>query len=690
MSKSNYNNWKLQTDDNNILWLHADMADASANTLSSAVLDELSDIIDGIDQQSCRGLIFLSDKPSGFFAGADINELQNVENILQASEFIRLGQKIFNRIEALRIPTVCIIHGFCMGGGLELALACKYRIADSDPKTKLGLPEVKLGIFPAFGGSARLPLLIGAPAAMDMMLSGRALGARAAQKMGVINYAVADRHLKKAAEELVLTAPKIKPLGGWKAFTNHGLVRPILAKVFRNQVAKKAMETHYPAPFTLIDLWAKHGNNKQEMMAGEDRLVSRMVLGKSAQNLMRVFFLQEKLKAEGDKSLYKPSRVHIIGAGVMGGDIAAWCALQGMMVTLQDRHEEIVAKALKRAHKLYKKKLKKPIPIQQAMDRLIPDIDGIGLAQADVVIEAIVENLEAKHSLFKDIEPRMKADAILATNTSSIPLDDLSTVLSDPKRLVGIHFFNPVAMMQLVEIVHDKGSDKATIDKACAFTRHINRLPLRVKSSPGFLVNRVLMPYLIEAVVLESEGVAAAVIDEAALDFGMPMGPIALADSVGLDICLSVVGILSESMSLEVPKRLKTLVDAGRLGRKTGHGFYVYKKGKALHDKPVKSDYRPVDIQDRLMLRMINEVTACLREGIVTSEDLVDAGIIFATGFAPFRGGPLHYVADQGETTIFDKLTKLEEIYGTRFTPDVGWEGHQEPKPSADAQNDAA
>ncbi|WP_455208077.1 3-hydroxyacyl-CoA dehydrogenase NAD-binding domain-containing protein [Kaarinaea lacus] len=675
-----YQHWRQETDDDRITWLYADKANESTNSLSKEMLDELADIVGELEDSTSRGLVILSAKKNGFIAGADINTIAQAKTTEQAAEFIRHGQSIFNRIEKLRFPTVCVIHGFCMGGGYELALACRYRIALDDPGTKLGLPEIKLGIHPGFGGVMRLPLLIGAPAAMDIMLSGRAVSARSAKKMGMIDYLVAERHLRKAAIDLINTKPPHHRLRGWKTLTNHAFARPLLASYLRKQVATKAPKKHYPAPYALIDIWEKHAGNRNRMLKAEEDSLSNLVVGETAQNLIRVFFLQNKLKAIGDKKLFSPKRVHVVGAGVMGGDIAAWCALQGFQVTVQDRQEKNIARVIQNAYKLYSKKLKDRLLIQAALDRLIPDIHGLGLPHADVIIEAIFEDKDAKHALFREIEPKIKPDALLATNTSSIPLETLGEALADPGRLVGVHFFNPVAMMQLVEIVSAGNTRQEVMNKAAAFTRHINRLPLPVKSSPGFLVNRVLMPYLVEAVVLEAEGIGAPVIDNAATDFGMPMGPIALADTVGLDICLSVAENLSGTTSVEVPQRLKTLVHDGHLGRKSNRGFYHYKNGKPIDAKVGKADYSPADIQDRLMLRFINEAVACLREGVVTDKDLLDAGIIFGTGFAPFRGGPMHYRDQQGATALYRKLVELEEKYGNRFKPDAAWKPDKEPQ----------
>ena len=410
------------------------------------------------------------------------------------------------------------------------------------------------------------------------------------------------------------------------------------------------------------------------MYASEARNVARLINETAAQNLIRVFLLQDRLKGEGNKADFAPRHVHVVGGGVMGGDIAAWCALRGMRVTLQDRAPEYLTRAVQRAHALFRQKLKDPYRVQSAVDRLMPDHLGSGVRSADVVIEAIFEDVEAKRALYAEIEPQMKTDAILATNTSSIPLAVLGEKLARPGRLVGLHFFNPVAKMPLLEIVRDEHTEPDMLARAAAFARHIDKLPLKVRSSPGFLVNRVLMPYLLEAVELLDENIPAPVIDRAAVGFGMPMGPIELADTVGLDICLSVAGKMAGALHNPVPERLRELVDNGNLGRKSGKGFYRWRDGRVVKqastDEVALSDE---DISDRLILRLINESVACLREGVVEDEDLLDAGVIFGTGFAPFRGGPMHYVHSRGTSELQQRLGELEDRFGEHFHADAGW-----------------
>ncbi|MGB5180253.1 MAG: 3-hydroxyacyl-CoA dehydrogenase NAD-binding domain-containing protein [Gammaproteobacteria bacterium] len=665
--------FRVETDNDNIVWLHFDKADTGTNVLNTEVFEQLDQQLQQIAAQGPRGLVILSDKANGFIAGADISAFTQVKTSDQTLAFLRRGQDVFNRLEALPFPTVALIHGFCLGGGTELSLACRYRITRDDPGTRVGLPEVKLGIHPGWGGSARMVPLLGGLKAMDLILSGRSIDGRTGKRMGLVDMVVPERHLRAAARKLVMESPTPHQPGWLDRLSNNVLVRPLLARIFSQQVAKRAPRTHYPSPYAMIDIWRQHATDKSRMLDAEVQSLAQLITGATAQNLVRVFFLQEQLKSLGKDKSYQPKYVHVIGAGTMGGDIAAWCALRGFHVSLQDQSPQRIAPAIQRAHTLFKRKLKQPIKINEAMDRLLPDHKGMGVERADIVIEAIFEDTDVKRSLYKTIEPRMKPDAVLATNTSSIPLEELCSALSRPERLVGLHFFNPVAMMQLVEVVKGESTSAEVAAHAMTFTRQIDRLPLPVTSTPGFLVNRILMPYLMEAVLLEAEGIPPAVIDKAATAFGMPMGPVQLADTVGLDICLHVAEILAEHFAAEIPESLRKRVADGNLGRKSGRGFYNYKKGKPLKTKAGTGNWNMEEISNRLIDRLLNEAVSCLREHVVESSDLLDAGMIFGTGFAPFRGGPMHHIEAVGAETIYKQLQSLKALRGERFAPDAGW-----------------
>ncbi len=673
MAKKKYKHWKVVNDDQGIAWLHLDVPKSSANTLGEKTLIELGEIISALHQDVPTGVVLLSDKPSGFVAGADINEFTTFASEDAALVNIQRAHDIFNQLEALPCPTVALIHGFCLGGGMEMSLACDYRIAEQD-SAKLGLPEVKLGIHPGFGGTVRSIERMGSIAALDFMLTGRTLNARKAKKTGLIDLVVPERHLLTAARQTILKPPRKRKLPWWEGIVRLPLLRPLIANFLRKKVAQRARKEHYPAPYAMIDLWQQHVGNRKTMLHEEAKSIAHLLLGDTAQNLIRVFKLSDQLKALGKDKNFQVEHIHVIGGGVMGGDIAIWCALQGFTVTIQDQRHETLAAVLKRAAKLYKRKLRDKRKINTAMDRLSADIHGYGLNRADVVIEAIFEDAEVKRNLFSEIEPKLKRTAIIATNTSSIPLDQLTPALKKPERLVGLHFFNPVAKMPLVEIVIGDKTSKKAQQTAMTLTKKIRRLPLPVTSTPGFLVNRILMPYLTEAVTLYEEGVPAALIDKVALKFGMPMGPIELADTVGLDICLKVAENLAETMPISVSDTLKQRVEKKQLGKKTGKGFYEFKKGKPVKPKIDSSPVSEQDIEDRLILRLLNEAMACLREQVADEQNLIDAGVIFGTGFAPFTGGPLHYVQHKGQQQMLDKLQQLQQLHGTRFTPDEGWQ----------------
>jgi len=672
-----YKNWRIE-DNNGIVTLFIDRHDAKVNSLNTESMEELNHVLDYIEENvlsSAKALLIKSAKNTGFIAGADITEFKSYKNLDTVDAVLQRGHRAFAKLEKFgkKIPVIAVIDGFCLGGGCELALACKYRIAVDDTKTKIGLPEVLLGIQPGWGGTVRLAKVVGGQNALSIMMQGRGLSAKAAKKLGVVNEAVPRRVLENTIKYYIEKDPGQRKLSFYENMTNKPVVKRVLSNFARSKTKKIVNPKHYPAPYAIIDTWENQVLGTQKAYDDEIKSFKDLLEHPTAQNLIRVFFLQENLKAQGKKSSKKINHVHVIGAGTMGGDIAAYCAYKGMKVTLQDRDYLSLAPAIKRADSLFKKKLKQPHLVERANDLLIPDVEGKGIKHADVIIEAVFEDLKVKQEIFKNAEKNAKPDAILATNTSSIPLDEINTVLKHPERLVGIHFFNPVPKMQLVEVVHGAKTSQDVIDNATAFVSQISKLPLPVKSEPGFLVNRVLLPYLMEAMQLLEEGVPAPALDKAMLDFGMPMGPIELADVVGLDVCLSVAENLSKHFDLTIPDKLRAMISNGNLGKKTGKGFYTYKKGKAVKPPVEKSYKAPEDITDRLVLRMLNELVTCLREEIVTNEDLADAGMIFGTGFAPFKGGPMNYVKTCEKEKLLEKFKSLETRYGHRFEHDSGW-----------------
>jgi 3-hydroxyacyl-CoA dehydrogenase/enoyl-CoA hydratase/3-hydroxybutyryl-CoA epimerase len=637
---NNYKNWKLETDRDKLVWLSFDKQGASTNTLSQEVLAELDAAFDEARALAPRGLVIRSAKPSGFIAGADVEEFTKIQSPQDALSIVRRGWDLFNKLAALPFPTVALIDGFCMGGGLELALACRYRVAVDQPGTRLALPEVMLGILPGWGGVKRLPRLVGPGAALDMLMTGRSVDARRAKRMGLVDAAVPPRIKENTARMIALEAPRPRRLPFAQTLMNAPFMRPLVAAMARRQLRARAKPEHYPAPYAILDLWQKYDGDPLAPHPDDPASVAALAASDTAKNLIRIFFLQERLKALGKESDFRARHVHVIGAGVMGGDIAAWCAMRGLSVTLQDQSPERLAPAMKRAQELFRRRLREPVRVRDASDRLVPDTAGEGARRADVLIEAIFENLEAKRELFARLESVARPDAILATNTSSLKLADIASSLRAPSRLVGIHFFNPVPQMQLVEVVSGARTDAEAAKKAAAFVRQIDKLPLPVKDVSGFLVNRVLGPYLYKALQLADEGVAPETLDAAATAFGMPMGPIELADTVGLDICLAVGQELSGGRG-EPPRRLAELVKAGNLGRKTGRGFYAWKDG---HPQKGKAAPVPDGLADTLLTPYLEEAKAAVAQDVVADADLADAGLIFATGFAPFRGGPLHYL----------------------------------------------
>ncbi len=648
-------NWKLTIDDDKILWVTLECPGRSANILSSSVREELNVLIDNLFSEAdkndhtkeIKGIVFKSNKNSGFAAGADITEFKALaateDFIEQSRKLVIDGWNLYNKLESVskQIPTVALINGFCMGGGFEFALACKYIVTIDQPKTKMALPEVQLGIYPGWGGIKRLPYRTGVLAAFDLMLTGKSIDSRRAKKIGLSDFSAPPRVADSTCKRLINTQPPRKKL----SLLNNlllGLLRPFIYKILLKQVSKKVRPEHYPAPYGILELWKKHDGDPSIDISIHDKIIG----SDTTKNLIRIFFLREKLKSIGkvekDSHDNNLKHVHVIGAGTMGADIAIWCAINNFNVTLQDTSESQIGKAILNANKSIKRKIKSKSRAQKTIDRLVPDIAGDGIKCADVIIEAIIENLEAKKTLFKQVESLAKPSAILATNTSSIRIEEIASNLSSPERLIGIHFFNPVRQMPLVEVIKtdvvSKNVENATYD----FVNKIGKLPLPVKSSPGFLVNAVLGPYLQNSMRSVDGGYKPEQIDQAMKKWGMPMGPLELIDVVGLDI-LSAAGKAMLKAG-DTPHCLTELIQKKHLGKKTNKGFYDWDKGKKL-----KRKYKPLNptesfqLAENLISPLVKQTENLVKSGVVENSELADAGVIFGTGFAPFRGGPLSY-----------------------------------------------
>lgn len=639
--------WSFHTDLEKIGWLTIHSPEGSVNTLSREAIMELETLVarfeDLASSDELVGVVLLSGKDSGFIAGADVSEFDAMSDFSVLPEALRRTHQLFARIENLKVPVVAGIHGFCLGGGLELALACHYRIAVNDDKTRIGFPEVNLGIFPGFGGTGRSIRQAGPVDAMQIMLTGKMLKAGAARGLNLVDKLVRHRDMLRWEGRKAVLAKKKSTEAGWtKKAMALPLVREAVANQMRKQAGKKARRQHYPAPYALIDLFEKHGNDWQAMIRGEIDAFVPLMGSPTATNLRRVFFLSEGLKKQGIKGA-KFSRVHVIGAGVMGGDIAAWCAYRGMIVTLQDLDMARIQPALDCAKALFKKRYRKKREVDAAMLRLTADPKGAGVARADVIIEAVVEKLEVKQAIFSGIEDQLKPGAILATNTSSIELERIAEALKDPARLIGLHFFNPVAQLPLVEVIRSTFNTDEAIGKGASFAQAIGKSPVVVKSAPGFLVNRVLMPYMLGAVERVERGESKELLDAAAVAFGMPMGPIELMDTVGLDVGRSVATELGHAVPAD--SKFARLIAEGKLGRKTGEGFYKWENGKAVKgETPEHADL--AGLGRELVKPLVDMTEVVVGEGVVASPEMADIGVIMGTGFAPFLGGPMRARAD--------------------------------------------
>jgi 3-hydroxyacyl-CoA dehydrogenase / enoyl-CoA hydratase / 3-hydroxybutyryl-CoA epimerase len=655
-----------------------DRPGSSANVLDSDTLHALVDVLGELDRRSLRGVIFESAKPSVFIAGADLKELAGTQ---RRAELVDLGQQTFARIAALRCVTVAAIHGACAGGGLELALACDYRVASHDRSTRIGLPEVNLGLIPAWGGSTRLPRLVGLPRALEVILSGELMPASKAKRLGVIDSLAPRERLFELAGQFVARG---KPR--WRK-TRHLAWIPAwqtVSALAKKSVLKKT-RGHYPAAFSAIDVAAKSVvRSVPKALAAEKEAILRLADTGVSKNLIRVFFLQDRAKHLPAPKAGSIRKTAVIGAGVMGSGIAQWLAARGMDVLLRDVEPGQLARGLQRAEKLFSEARRRGLltaaEAQAGFDRIVPAEASVEMKSLDLVIEAAVEKMELKKRIFADLEERTRPETLLATNTSALSVTEISRALRHPERVVGLHFFNPVHRMKLVEVVRAERTSDATADTAVKFVQRIGKFPVVVQDRPGFLVNRILLPYLLEAVRLFEAGAEVAAVDESMLEFGMPMGPLRLLDEVGLDVGSDVAQTLCSAFPdrMPMPGIFPQLLAAEIQGRKGGQGFYVYHKDRVARANPAVLELRArgnsasltqEELRKRMVLLMINEATMCLEEHIVEDPRDVDFAMIMGTGFAPFRGGPLRYADSVGIARITEDLRRLNEAGERQFAP---------------------
>ncbi len=669
----------VQTGTDKVAIVRFDRPASSANVLDSKTLFALSDIIRDLDQRSISGVVFESAKPAVFIAGADLKELAKTE---ARAELVDLGQRTFGQIAALKCATVAAIHGACAGGGLELSLACDYRVASEDRSTRIGLPEVNLGLLPAWGGSTRLPRLIGLPRALQIILRGELMPAAKAKRLGVIDALAPPQCLRDLALRFVA---KGKPK--WRNLRRAAWIpaAKAVAEWARKSVLKKT-RGHYPAALKAIDVAAKSlWRSVSRSLAAEKEVILRLADSATSRNLVAVFFLQDRAKHLAAPNAKAVRKTAVIGSGVMGSGIAQWFAARGMDVLLRDVDATQLARGLQRAEKLFadarRRGLLSSAEAQAGMDRIVPAELPMEMKLVDLVVEAALEKMELKKQIFADLEERTRPDTLLATNTSALSVTEISRGLQHPERVAGLHFFNPVHRMKLVEVVRAEETSGGTIDTAVAFVQRIGKLPVVVRDRPGFLVNRILLPYLIEAGRLFEAGAAVSSLDESMLDFGMPMGPLRLLDEVGLDVASDVARSLCAAFPsrMQVPEIFEKVLARGIQGRKAGTGFYDYRNGREpkvnpavlrLVERKDRAEFTREELQDRMVLLMINEAAMCLEEGVVEDPQDIDFAMIMGTGFAPFRGGPLRYADACGIDRIVRDLRSLEERHEEpRFAP---------------------
>jgi 3-hydroxyacyl-CoA dehydrogenase/enoyl-CoA hydratase/3-hydroxybutyryl-CoA epimerase len=661
------NHFKVETDARNVMWITFDMNGSAANIWNETTLREFDLCIEAISRDSAiKALVIRSAKDKIFVAGADLKAVRNAP-VRRVETLIERGQAVFNRLAALHVPTIALIHGASLGGGLEVALACDARIASDSEHTRLGLPETQIGLIPAWGGSTRLPRLIGLPNALELIVTGKLVKPSAAKRLGLVDRVVPRENLEKAAREMLAAGipERVPPLN--HSFWKLPGIRFALAHRVRSQVMKKTRGL-YQAPLRAIQVASEAAVLPlSKAMDLERHAILDLALTSETEHLIDLFFRKEEASK---KPLPRGVALHVhdvavIGAGVMGAGIAHWSASKGHHVLLQDVNMEALVKGLSRVHDLLDEGIKRHaitrMDKRDTLDRLIPDPTPAPLNRFPIVIEAATENMEVKKKIFADLAQRAGPDTILATNTSALSIEELAESLPHPERVIGLHFFNPVHRMPLVEIIVTPRTSEDVIATAYTFAQKLGKTPIVVRDSPGFVVNRILMPYLMEAIRLHETGIPPEIIDEAMLEFGMPMGPLRLLDEIGLDVALHVGETLCEAFPDRLVKSalLERMVAEGKLGKKSGQGFYkhgpkVSKTTPTIHDHSVVEN-----VQHRLALLLSNEAAHCANEGLTRSPADIDLAMILGTGYPPFRGGPLAWLHDLGPENAEVELRML-------------------------------
>ncbi len=683
--------FKLSKERSGIATLTFDTPDSAVNIFTRSALDEFAATVDTLaGDDKIKALFIESAKDNIFIAGADIHEIKAADDKEAITVLVKKGQDIFNRLEALPFPTIAMIDGACLGGGLEMSMACTYRVATSHPSTRIGLPEVSLGILPGFGGTQRLYKLVGFSKAIELIVGSKRLRGEKALKLGVVDACVPRGYLDFKKDEFsreILAGhlhKKVKnqrPGIAW--YEKIPPIRSLISAVARKKVMTKT-QGHYPAPLAVIEVMRQSfGKPLDQGLAIERQAVTELALTSVSKNLIELFFISEALKKE-TFSTAKPKEIHhsaIVGAGVMGSGIAWALSNQDIEVRLKDINNESAAKAVSTIRKIYETIRKRgrlsEREIGLKMDKVTFSTDYVGFDRTDFLLEAVSEDLGLKQMVYADFEKVLPADAVIASNTSSISISDLAAKLEHPNRFIGMHFFNPVNRMPLVEIITGKETDEETIATVVKLTKKIGKTPVKVKESPGFLVNRILLPYLKEAATMFEEGEDIKKIDDVLLSFGMPVGPLALIDQVGVDIGEKVSQILYRAYGerMAASTLMPRMVKRSWLGKKSGLGFYSYKGKQSVINRDIislQSGHSLFDEQtilDRCLLTMINEAARCLEESVVANARYLDMAMVMGTGFPPFRGGLMRFADELGNDRIVSRLSELQKRYGDRFTP---------------------